>query len=634
MRQGEAVQSEGSERRDRTALLAMLAACCAVFLTAIDQTVVVTALPHIITDLSITIQQLDRAAWIVSGYLLGYIIAMPLMGRVSDMYGRRRVFLLCLGIFAAGSFLCGRSLDLGNQVDISFLQHFGLNVAAPASIGAPGTLSPGLVWLVAARFIQAIGGGALVPVAMAVAGDFYGEKQRSLALGLGLIGMVMETGGVLGPLYGAVIVQTLGWQAIFYLNLPIVAILAVLTWRFIPARKAQTASVDAAPAPGRGRIDIAGALLFGASLACLSLGLSQEAVTASTGVSADPSAAPIQDNPWLIGAALLLLAAFVALEWWIGRKETRPGNNITGEDTIMKFPNQDRSSFVTLSEAKGLVRWAQRCFAALSMTGPGLVGKLHNRVPAKGDIVPIVEMSAFRRAAFSASSLVSLLVGGALIIAMVDIPFFIDTVLGGSALDSGLALLRLTAMIPVGALLGGYLCPRITCRITAALGLLLTALGFFLMHLWPLDANWIQITASTVIGGLGFGLVIAPIGTTAINAVRTTQMGMASATVTVLRMTGMIIGLAALTAWGLGRFHALMVAFQPPAAAKSSFAVYEAALAKYATFAGHEVYTSIFLVAAILSLVAILPALFLEGKQLSPYVLSSRAGLPALKRRS
>ena len=591
---------EGLKRRDRTALLAILAACCAVFLTALDQTVVVTALPSIITDLSISVQQLDRAAWIVSGYLLGYIIAMPLMGRVSDMYGRRSAFLLCLGIFAIGSFLCGRSLDLGNALDISFLQHIGLNVASPDNIGAPGTISPGLVWLVAARFIQAIGGGALVPVAMAVAGDFYGEKQRSLALGL--IGMVMETGGVLGPLYGAVIVQTLGWQAIFYLNLPIAAVLAALIWRYIPARSSSRFVGDASlptsavsTRSGRGRVDIVGALLLGASLACLSLGLSQEAVTASTasaGISTDPNASPIQNNPWLIGASLLLLAAFIALEWWIGRRRQVVNPSSTNRD----------------------------------------VDEM-NRLPAKGRVLPIIELSAFRRAAFSASALVSLLVGGALIIAMVDIPFFIDTVLGGSALDSGLALLRLTAMIPVGALLGGYLCPRLTCRITAVLGLLLTALGFFLMHLWPLNVNSVQITASTVIGGLGFGLVIAPIGTTAINSVRSTQMGMASSTVTVLRMIGMIIGLAALTSWGLGRFHAIMVAFQPPAGAKPFDAAYNAALVAYTTSAGHEVYTSIFLAAGIISLVAVLPALFLEGKQSSPYALTSRDSVPTLRSR-
>src|SRR3984893_11452028 len=125
--------------------LAMLAACSAVFLTALDQTVVVTALPKIIVDLSISPEQLDRAAWIVSGYLLGFIIAMPLMGRISDMYGRRAVFLICLGIFALGSLFCGLAPILGNAVDISFLQHIGINVSAPGDSSDPSALSSGLV---------------------------------------------------------------------------------------------------------------------------------------------------------------------------------------------------------------------------------------------------------------------------------------------------------------------------------------------------------------------------------------------------------------------------------------------------------------------------------------------------------
>src|SRR5437868_13908027 len=211
------ISKANQKQQHSTAMLALLTACAAVFLTALDQTVVVTALPRIITDLQIPVIQLDRAAWIVSGYLLGYVIAMPLMGRVSDMYGRRRVFIICLGIFALGSLFCGLAPMLGNTFDISFLQNFGLNVD-----------SPGLIWLVAARFVQAAGGGAVVPVAMAVAGDFYGEERRGLALGL--IGMVTEAGGVLGPLYGSLIVQIWAWQAIFYLKLPRVAALRNLIW--------------------------------------------------------------------------------------------------------------------------------------------------------------------------------------------------------------------------------------------------------------------------------------------------------------------------------------------------------------------------------------------------------------------
>jgi MFS transporter, DHA2 family, triacylglyceride efflux pump len=550
-----------------TALLAMLAACSAVFLTALDQTVVVTALPKMITDLQISSEQLDRAAWIVSGYLLGYVIAMPFMGRVSDMFGRRRIFIICLGIFGFGSLLCGLAPILGQQIDISFLQRIGINVAAPGDFSDPTALNPSLVWLVAARFVQAAGGGAMIPVAMAIAGDFYGEKQRALALGL--IGMVTEAGGVLGPLYGAIIVQVWGWQAIFFLNLPIVAILAFFIWRLIPL-PVTTAGAEYR----RGRIDFLGAILLGAALICLSVGLSQEAANTAIATSQSRSnQAPIQNNPWLIGASLILIAAFIALEVYRERRWT----SARSEETNSQSGSRKRH------------------------------------------VLPMVELSLFTRWPFSASALVSFLVGAALIIAMVNIPLFIATVLGGQPIDSGLALLRLTAMIPLGAISGGWLCARISCRLTAILGLIFTATGFWLMHLWSIQVNWLEITSSAVVGGFGFGLVIAPIATTAINVVSNRQMGMGSSVVTVLRMVGMILGLALLTSWGLGYFHNLLVAFKPPAGVIPFSDPYNKALAQYAVFAAHEVYTSIFLAAGFICLVAIIPSFLLEGRKPSLY---------------
>jgi hypothetical protein len=154
--------SGGAGSNQKMAFAALTMACIGVFLTALDQTVVVTALPQIISDLQIPITQLDHAAWIVSGYLLGFVVAMPLMGRVSDIYGRRRIFNLCLVIFGIGSIFCAVAPFLGSLVDLNFLSALNIDVS-----------SPGLVWLIAARFFQAIGGGAVVPVAMAIASDFY-----------------------------------------------------------------------------------------------------------------------------------------------------------------------------------------------------------------------------------------------------------------------------------------------------------------------------------------------------------------------------------------------------------------------------------------------------------------------------
>jgi MFS family permease len=483
---------------------------------------VVTALPPIVNDLNIGVTKLDHAAWIISAYLLGFVIAMPLMGRVSDIYGRRRIFMLCLGIFGAGSILCGLAPVFGQISDLGFLNAINID-----------TSSPGLIWLIAARFIQAVGGGAVVPVAMAIASDFYGQQRRGLALGI--IGAVTEAGGVIGPLYGALIVQQFGWQYIFYFNVPIVIGLIIAAWRLIPGGTHT-----------REGIDWIGAALLGLALTCLSLGLAQQ----GTDLGPTPANAPApQNNPISIGLAIVFLIAFVLVE----RK----------------------------------VRW------------------------------PLIDLSLFKRLHFSATSLVSLLVGAALIIAMADIPIFVDTVLQRPVLDSGLALLRLTAMIPVGALLGGWLCSRITCRFTAVLGLLFTATGFYLMSRWPIHVDWNQITISTVTAGLGFGLVIAPIGTTAINAVRARQAGMSSAIVTSLRMVGMMLGLAALTSWALAYFKQLASTYPslPLSATAAQFATWSKGYAAHIIQSAHTVYSAVFLTSMVLCLIAIIPAVFLWGRK-------------------
>ncbi len=230
---------------------------------------------------------------------------------------------------------------------------------------------------------------------------------------------------------------------------------------------------------------------------------------------------------------------------------------------------------------------------------------------------PVVDLSLFKRMSFSASALVSLFVGAALIIAMADIPIFVDTVLQRSVLDSGLTLLRMTALIPIGALLGGWLCGRISCRFTAVLGLLFTAAGFYLMSLWPMNVGWTQITISTMTAGLGFGLVIAPIGTTALNSVQASQAGTGSAIVTSLRMVGMMLGLAALTSWALAYFKQLVSQYPslPLTATSAQFIQWSKGYGAHVLQSAHTVYSSVFFVTMFLCLIAIVPALFLWGRK-------------------
>jgi hypothetical protein len=217
---------------------------------------------------------------------------------------------------------------------------------------------------------------------------------------------------------------------------------------------------------------------------------------------------------------------------------------------------------------------------------------------------PVIDVRLLRRPAFAAASLLSLLVGAALIVAMVLIPLFIISLQTKSdALAGGLALLRMTALIPVGALLGGWLANRFGCPPAALMGALATATGLYLMSQWPVDVGPGQITLATAIAGVGFGLVIAPIGTSALNASRQDQAGTASAVVTVLRMTGMIIGLAGLTFWALTRIQAILAAGHLPRNPNAA-----------ALVVLHQVYSELFMIAAAVALAGAVPALLLWRK--------------------
>ncbi len=519
-------------RLSRLGYVALGVVCVAVFLTALDQTVVVTALPAMIGDVGVPITQPDRAAWIVSGYLLGYVIAMPLMGRVSDIFGRRRIFAICLVIFGLGSLICALSPQLGGSIapdsttigGALLTPFYNIVQALVAPLGQFGldTSAPGLDILVAARFIQAVGGGALVPVAMAVAGDLFGGTRRGLALGL--VGAVTEAGGVLGPVWGAWVTTTWGWTWIFWLNLPLAALLLIFGAFSLPRARGV-----------REPVDIIGALVFGASLTCLTIGLGQQ----SGGVGVLDPKAHSTFNPLFLGAAALFFVAFIVLELTI--------------------------------------RW------------------------------PVVDLRLFRRVAFSAAALLSLLIGAALIIALVEIPLFLFSLQNTTAIAAGLALVRMTALVPVGAFAGGWLSGRIGCPPTAALGTLLTAAGLYQMSLWPVSVGELQVTAATVTAGLGFGLVIAPISTSALNASPPSQAGVASSVVTALRMAGMTLGLAGLIAWGLERLRSLLADSKP----LQQPGLTPAAAADIVTNALHQVYSDIFALTAFLALIGVIPALLL-----------------------
>ena len=157
----------GHLSRGRT-YLALTAVFAGVFVAADDQTVVVTVLPRIMLDLNLTVTELDRTSWIITGYLLGYVAAMPFIGRLSDVWGHRSAFIGSLLLFMLGS----------------------VGVALATDIN----------WLIGLRVFQALGAGALVPIAIAIVGDLFPPESRGAPLGM--VGASAEAGGVIGAVVG------------------------------------------------------------------------------------------------------------------------------------------------------------------------------------------------------------------------------------------------------------------------------------------------------------------------------------------------------------------------------------------------------------------------------------------------
>ncbi len=485
----------------------MVALCAAVFVAALDQTMVLTVMPSIMRSLYIDVRNLNDAGWIITAYLLGYTIAMPLFGRLADVWGRRPTTILALALFMVGSALC------------VFLTRLDLFVAA--------------------RVVQAAGGGALVPIAMAAAADMFPLARRALVLGI--IGGAAEAGGVLGPLYGAALSMAWSWRLIFLVNIPLCLLLDAgllaaaatggrsLVLRRRGGHRGRGTGGSHRHWWERGRVDYLGAALMAISLAGITIGLG----TGTQLVGDSNTGTPVR-WPWLLVAAL----AFTAFILWERRTER-----------------------------------------------------------------PLIRLDLFRKPPFAAANIAHFLVGAALIIGMVEIPLYANTLFGLTEIGSGLLLIRLTLMIPVGAVLGGWLADYIGYRNTAIVGFLVACGGYLLVSRWPIDPSNLRMTRDLLISGLGFGLVVGPIGATVTSASGDRWMATGSALVTVSRMVGMVIGLSVLSSWGVRRYNSLSADIiipivRPDGLTDAQWQGIQDAAAAAIDQALHTVFSNFFLIAA------------------------------------
>ena len=200
----------------RQILVVMGGLMAGMFLAALDQSIVGVALPRITSELG----GLDKLSWVVTAYLLTSTAATPLWGKISDLRGRRPMFQAAIVVFLVGSLICGFASEIADQLGAT-----GINV------------------MIAGRAVQGLGGGGLMSLALAVIGDVIPPRERGRYQGL--FAAVFGVSSVAGPLLGGWFTDNLGWEWIFFINIPIgVAALVVTSFALQLHHVRRAASVD------------------------------------------------------------------------------------------------------------------------------------------------------------------------------------------------------------------------------------------------------------------------------------------------------------------------------------------------------------------------------------------------------
>jgi len=491
-----------------------------VALASADTYVVVVALPDMMAGVGLGVDELQRATPIISGFLLGYVAVLPLIGRLSDLVARQRILLLCLSLFVVGSAITAVSVEL------------------PVLVGG--------------RVLQGIGGGGLVPATLALVADLWPPERRGTPLGV--VGAVQELGSVLGPLLGAAVLAVADWRAIFWLNVAAGSVIAAVL--------SLTGGREARPHL-RLLPTVLGLTTLGAGLITL-VAPAALASDVTLGIPFVPFAGTSRLATPLGVFTLVLLLAFLATA------------TVGSGSFLVLLRRVDLLGSVCIAVALGsLVLTFASANPEREVVGPwgwalvplglaAVAAYIWRHRTARDPLVPrglMATRGGYGNGGLVPSLLVSVLVGVALVAIVVDIPFLARLTVTGSQTTAALLLVRFLVAVPVGAFVGGWLLNRRGPAVVAAAGLVLAGAGLALMSGWGHGSlqSW-STTPVLALSGLGLGLALAPVNAAALADAPRDAHGLVSSLVVLARMVGMVVGLALLTAVGLRRYYAAVAA--------------------------------------------------------------------------
>ncbi|HEY3266469.1 MAG TPA: DHA2 family efflux MFS transporter permease subunit [Armatimonadota bacterium] len=451
--------------------LITLAVTVGTLMGAIDTSIVNVALPHIQSSLGVTITE---ATWISTAYLIALVIIMPLTAWLAGVFGRKRTYMFCLGLFLVASFFCGNAATFS--------------------------------WLVIFRALQGIGAGALQPTEQAILRETFPLEEQGMAMAL--YGIAVMIGPAIGPSLGGWLTENISWRWIFFINIPIGIAGMLMVWRFVHdppylVRK-------------RVRVDYVGIALLAVGLATLQTVLEQG-----------------QTNDWFSSSLIVALSVVAA---------------------------------VCLT---GFVWWELRTLA------------------------PAVDLRLLKIPSFLAGTSIGGVLGLSLFSGMFLLPLFMQTLLGYTALQSGMALiprtLAMMAMMPVV----GVLFNRLGARKMVASGLLVAAYAGWMMSHFTTQTSLAQLIIPQIVQGVGFSLIFVALSTSSLALVPREKMTNATGMYNLVRQLGGSFGVAIFATLLEKRsqtLHAQFVVYANPY--NPAFQQRIQALQTFYTHAGADVYTA------------------------------------------